>query len=446
MLATVASLGASSAAPARASKRLRTRSGRRRGNIRRRVPARTDSHPRPVSRVRGDAMRPRGCAATTSSSRTSAFPTRRACATTLRCATTAASSTRPGDRPGARYAWLLERFEETIGRTAPGEQRPGKLALSSYALTDDTREQLKRLASQGVFVSDHSGVSRKEHLPGAPGRSDGERRSCGNHRVADSPRSARVSSRSDRGLAGCRRRSSGSTTPIAPVMTLFENQQYLIQEVYGIPARCPIDFDDFSIPFEGTFDLIIGKHMFTHAVHPRDFLATVRDHLRPGGHLYLYSEFVEAEFLDQSQSMFNTMNPFHMQTFNTPSAVRALEANGFSTVFCTMVEGHLAVLARRSEEVPREPGANARRGAEASREALPRGDRPGGAADAGTGARPRRRPVGWRARTIDRQRHRGNSQGWPHQVSTAERGQDVVERLSRRIPIRCTASRCCRPP
>src|SRR4029077_3956182 len=24
---------------------------------------------------------------------------------------------------GARYDWLLERFEETIGRTAPGEQR-----------------------------------------------------------------------------------------------------------------------------------------------------------------------------------------------------------------------------------------------------------------------------------------------------------------------------------
>jgi SAM-dependent methyltransferase len=135
------------------------------------------------------------------------------------------------------------------------------------------------------------------------------------------------------------------------VMTLFENQQYLIHEVYGIPARCPIDFDNFSIPFDGTFDLIIGKHMFTHAVHPSAFLATVRDHLRPGGHIYLYAEVVEAEFLDESHSMFNTMNPFHLQTFNTPSAVRALDANGFSTVFCTMVEGHLAILARRSEDV-----------------------------------------------------------------------------------------------
>jgi len=78
----------------------------------------------------------------------------------------------------------------------------------------------------------------------------------------------------------------------------------------------------------------------------------VREYLRPGGCLYLYSEVVEAEFLDESHSMFNTMNPFHLQTFNTPSVVRALEANGFSTVFCTMVEGHLAILARKSEDVP----------------------------------------------------------------------------------------------
>jgi len=255
---------------------------------------------------------------------------------------------------GARYAWLLERFEETIGRTAPGEQRPGKLALSSYPLTDDTRDQLKRLASQGVFVSDHSGVSRKEHLPALLVdrlANAAHVEIIGSLIPLERPRVLEIRSRLG-GLSAALKRLYDAD---CSVMTLFENQQYLVQEVYGIPARCPIDFDHFSIPFEGTFDLIIGKHMFTHAVHPREFLATVRDRLRPGGHLYLYSEFVEAEFLDQSQSMFNTMNPFHMQTFNTPSAVRALDANGFSTVFCTMVEGHLAILARRSEEVPANP-------------------------------------------------------------------------------------------
>src|SRR6185295_14749122 len=233
---------------------------------------------------------------------------------------------------GERYDWLLEHFEETIGRTALGEQRSGKLTLSSYALDDETREELKRLASRGVFVSDHAGVSRKDFLPAL--MVDRLANSVhveilGSLIPLQRARVLEVRSRLGGISAALKRLYDADCS----VLTLFENQQYLIQEVYGIPARCPIDFDEFTIPFEGTFDLIIGKHMFTHAVHPREFLATVRDRLRPGGHLYLYSEFVEAEFLDQSQSMFNTMNPFHMQTFNTPSALRALDANGFSTVF-----------------------------------------------------------------------------------------------------------------
>ena len=60
---------------------------------------------------------------------------------------------------GKRYDWLFDHFEETIGRTS---ENP---VLSSAPLTEETRAQLKRLASPGVFVSDHAGVSRKEHLP-----------------------------------------------------------------------------------------------------------------------------------------------------------------------------------------------------------------------------------------------------------------------------------------
>jgi SAM-dependent methyltransferase len=109
-------------------------------------------------------------------------------------------------------------------------------------------------------------------------------------------------------------------------MTLLENQRFLIEEVYGFPAACPIDCDTFSIPFDGPFDLIISNHMLTHSVRPKEFLATVRDHLTPGGHLYLYQEPLEGEFLERGKSMSDTLNPFHLQTFNQASAVRALEA------------------------------------------------------------------------------------------------------------------------
>jgi SAM-dependent methyltransferase len=213
------------------------------------------------------------------------------------------------------------------------------------------RENLRRLAARGVFVSDHSGVTRKEFVPALMV-----------DRFANAVHVELIGSliplRNARMLE-IRSRLGGISAALhrlynadCSVMTLFDNQQFLIQEVYGFATSCPIDFDEFSIPFEGQFDLIVAKHMFTHAVHPREFLATIRRHLRPGGHLYIYSEFVEAEFLDEPHSMFNTMNPFHMQTFNTPSAVRALESNGFRMVFCTMIDGHLAALAQMLAEVP----------------------------------------------------------------------------------------------
>ena len=252
---------------------------------------------------------------------------------------------------GERYDWLLDHFEETIGRTGLGEQRSGKLALSSSALTAETRGELKRLAARGVLVSDHSGISRKEFVPALMV----DRMANAVHVELIGSliplRNARVLEIRSRlgGVSAALQRLYGAD---CSVMTVFENQQFLIQEVYGFPTHCPIDFDEFSIPFDGEFDLIVAKHMFTHAVHPRRFFATIRQHLRPGGHLYLYSEFVEAEFLDESHSMFNAMNPFHMQTFNTASAVRALEANGFGMAFCTMVDGHFAALATRADDVP----------------------------------------------------------------------------------------------
>jgi SAM-dependent methyltransferase len=246
---------------------------------------------------------------------------------------------------GARYRWLLERFEETLGRTEVGAPRPGKFALSSSALGEDERAQLQRLVRNGVFVSGHSGLTRKDYLP-----------SLMNDRLASSmhveilgsllplkaPRVLEIRSRLG-SISAMLQRVYGAE---CCAMTLFENQRFLISEVYGFPAACPIDFDTFSIPFEGRFDLIVSNHMLTHSVRPKEFLATVRERLLPGGFLYLYQEPVEAEFIDRGKSMFNTLNPFHLQTFNQPSAVRALEANGFTVTFCTVRDDLFLALAQ----------------------------------------------------------------------------------------------------
>jgi hypothetical protein len=203
-------------------------------------------------------------------------------------------------RPAAgRYQWLLERFEETLGRTEIGAPRPGKFALSSSSLTDEARDQLRRLVANGVFVSGHSGLTRKDYLP-----------SLMNDRLAGSmhveilgsllplkaPKVLEIRSRLGSISAMLQRLYGASCS----AMTIFENQRFLIEEVYGFPASCPIDFDAFSIPFDGRFDLIVSNHMLTHAVRPKEFLAAVRNRLTPGGHLYLYNEPMEGEFLERA--------------------------------------------------------------------------------------------------------------------------------------------------
>jgi 2-polyprenyl-3-methyl-5-hydroxy-6-metoxy-1,4-benzoquinol methylase len=58
--------------------------------------------------------------------------------------------------------------------------------------------------------------------------------------------------------------------------------------LYGIECSDLIDYDQFTIPFDGTFDLIVANHMLTHLVRLDRFFNELRAHLRPGGHLYVY--------------------------------------------------------------------------------------------------------------------------------------------------------------
>lgn len=125
-----------------------------------------------------------------------------------------------------------------------------------------------------------------------------------------------------------------------------------IQAAYGFPAEYRLDYDRFSIPYQGPFDLIVANHMLTHILHPREFFASVRERLTPGGHLYLYNEPDEQEFIDGTQSMINSLNAFHVQTFDVASLARALSAVGFEPLFLSHEGGNLIALARLAEGMP----------------------------------------------------------------------------------------------
>lgn len=248
---------------------------------------------------------------------------------------------------GPRYQWLFDHFEETLGRAFNNRARRGKAAISSGALSHDDREHLRRLAARGAFVSEHTHLSRKEYLPALlADRLDASRHVeiLGGLLDLKGRRVLEVRSRLG-SIPAALRRLYGIE---ASAMSIFEGQRFLINELYGISASS-IDFDRFQPPADGPWDLIVCNHMLTHAVRPRDMLATLRAHLTPGGFVYFYNEPDDAEILIGGKSMFNTLNAFHLQTFDGDALVRAVAANGFSPVFVTHHEGKILCLAQATD-------------------------------------------------------------------------------------------------
>ena len=66
---------------------------------------------------------------------------------------------------GRRYHFLLEHFGEVVAKR--GSRGTGEITnrlLNPYPLSDADREELRRLAAHGVFVSDHLGLTGKQYL------------------------------------------------------------------------------------------------------------------------------------------------------------------------------------------------------------------------------------------------------------------------------------------
>lgn len=248
---------------------------------------------------------------------------------------------------GERYRFLLAHFGEVTAKRGEGGEIENPV-LYPYPLDDGQRERLKRLAARGVFVSDHLNLPSKEYLAGLL------RDRFENSGHADllgsllSPRGARVlevRSRAGTILDALRRHYDAKVY----AMPIWESQQVLVRSVYGIETSELIDFDEFRIPFDEPFDLIICNHMFTHVLRPAAFFAELRRRLAPGGHIYLHNEPDDAEFLRGKQSMLATLNPLHLQAFDQKSLIRALAAHGFETVFAKRRNLNHLCLARLAE-------------------------------------------------------------------------------------------------
>src|SRR5262245_33869809 len=244
---------------------------------------------------------------------------------------------------GEEYKSLMNDFSETIGR---GDRaNAGNALLNPYPLSEEDRDWYRRLIAGGVFVSDHD---PREHLDGVYQdrvENAGHVELLGSLLDLQKARVLEVRSRAGTILNGLRRQFGASVM----AMPIFEGQQFILRELYGIDCSDLIDYDMFTISFEGRFDLIACNHMLTHIVRVDRFFEQIRQHMKVGGHLYLYNELEEKAFLANGKSVINTLNALHLQVSDRASLIRLLNANGFEVVFIKLRNSSQLCLARYTD-------------------------------------------------------------------------------------------------
>jgi SAM-dependent methyltransferase len=245
---------------------------------------------------------------------------------------------------GASYKLLMDDFPETIGRGS-GANASNAL-LNPYPLSEKDRERYRALISGGVFVSDHE---PREHLDSVyldRIEHAGHVELLGSLLDLHEARVLEVRSRAGTILNGLRRQFGASVM----AMPIFEGQQFILRELYGIDCSDLIDYDMFTISFEGRFDLIACNHMLTHIVRVDRFFEQIRQHMKVGGHLYLYNELEENAFLANGKSVINTLNALHLQVSDRASLIRLLNANGFKVVFIKLRNSTQLCLAQYTDD------------------------------------------------------------------------------------------------
>ena len=258
---------------------------------------------------------------------------------------------------GDEYRHLVANFDENLGRP-PGYSAENPLA-NAHPLTDEQRAELRGRLERGWLVSEENGDSNG-WMPQL--LLDRVNHALHLDLIAGSmklPRGARVLEIRSKtgGLLDALRTTVGAEVYALPA---FETLQFVIQELYEIPADGLIDFERFDIPYDGDFDLIIAKHMFTHALYPERFFATVRERLRPGGRLYLYAENSDQKMWERGKNLIGEMKAFHLQNFDLPTFARCLRRSGFEPEWVRHVaKSAMACMARPEPSARFEPISSA---------------------------------------------------------------------------------------
>jgi hypothetical protein len=124
------------------------------------------------------------------------------------------------------------------------------------------------------------------------------------------------------------------------VITLFPNHAYLARKNEGIRAEACLNYEDFQIPFEDKYDLIIENHMFLHMLDPDRMFHILASHLEPNGHIFFYNESSDEVLFKRKRNLFAELRPFHFQQYDIPTLERMLHRYGYEPVFLQRKDDH----------------------------------------------------------------------------------------------------------
>ena len=113
------------------------------------------------------------------------------------------------------------------------------------------------------------------------------------------------------------------------VISLFPVCEYVAKEVYGLRAKSCLDYENFSVPFDEVYDLILANHMLVHCLDYASMFATINDHLTADGWLFIRKELDDTLLFQRGKNLFAELRPFHFQQFDVPVLERILRRFGF---------------------------------------------------------------------------------------------------------------------
>lgn len=226
-------------------------------------------------------------------------------------------------RPEGDELQLLEdHFDEFLGR----DQR------KAAPLSQDERTSIERRLQRGWLISEEHEPAHDDWMPEVLNKRIRSSYHVNLIAALTSVKGARVLElRSTTGfMLDMLRKYFGAAEVFAMPMT--ERHEIIIRQINDMPTAL-IDFDTLDIPFDGPFDLILARHMFTHMLYPERLWALARERLRPGGRLYMFLENDDASMFARRKNLLGEMKCFHFQNFDLRGLARSLRWNQLEPEF-----------------------------------------------------------------------------------------------------------------